>query len=86
MCVYNVTENQITIIMKSIMKTVLTGAAAVAVISGCGSGNTDGAYSTPAIPKDPKIEANVEKTLKGSGNSHLFTKLYRDRVEKFLPN
>ena len=51
--------------MKSIMKTVLTGAATIAVLSGCGSGNTDGAYSTPAIPKDPKIEANVEKTLKG---------------------
>ena len=51
--------------MKTIMKTVLTGAAAISLFAGCESGKDNGAYSTPAIPKDPKIEANIEKTLKG---------------------
>ena len=51
--------------MDKLLGTALVGAAAFFMLSSCNSTKDIGAYSTPAIPRDPQIEASVEKTLKG---------------------
>ena len=49
--------------MKTFMKTVLYGMTSAAMLSGCGSTPDNGANTTPAIPQDKTIEANVEQIL-----------------------
>jgi len=50
--------------MNAMMKKTLYGMMSLALAAGCKSAD-NGANKTPAIPVDPEIEANVEKTLKG---------------------